>query len=262
MSPRSKQVAVVTGASAGLGRELARLFAADGHALVLVARREDRLRALADELGEAHGVDAHVLALDLADPSAAPTLARWLADAGLEVEFLVNNAGFGSTGAFAELDVAGELGQIDVNVRALVHLTRLLLPGMRERGRGRILNLGSTAGFQPGPYMATYYASKAFVNSFSEALAHELAGTGVSVTVSCPGPTATEFGDIAGNAKNALFTQGTVASAEDVARHAYQAMSKGKRVAIPGLLNKVSARGATLLPRALIVRIAGRLNRP
>ncbi|MCA9685517.1 MAG: SDR family oxidoreductase [Myxococcales bacterium] len=257
-----KPIALITGASAGLGRDLARLFAADGHDLLLVARREDRLQALAEELQAAHGIRAWVLAVDLAEPDAAETIAAWLADQGLEVEWLVNNAGFGTTGPFVSSDSARELGQIAVNIRALVHLTRLLLPAMVARGRGRILNVGSTAGFQPGPFMATYYASKAFVNHFSEALAMELAGTGVTVTLSCPGPTATEFGEVAGNAKNALFTKGAVATSESVARHAYRAMQRGRRVAVPGLLNKISSTGARLAPRALVLRIAGRLNRP
>ncbi|NVB40516.1 SDR family oxidoreductase [Pseudenhygromyxa sp. WMMC2535] len=255
-------VAVITGASAGLGRELARLFAADGHGLVLVARREARLRELADELEAAHSITALPLAMDLSDPEAPDAIAAALAGEGLDPEFLVNNAGFGTSGAFAELALARELEEISVNIRALVHLTRLLLPGMVERGRGRILNLGSTAGFQPGPYMATYYASKAFVNHFSEALAHELAGTGVSVTVSCPGPTATEFGAVAGNAKSALFERGVVASSEDVARHAYQAMLRGERMAVPGLINKLLVRSGGLLPRGLLLRITGRLNQP
>ena len=255
-------VAVITGASAGLGRELARLFAADGCDLVLVARREQRLLDLAAELEQAHGVRARHLSLDLTERDAPGAVAALLEREQLEVEFLVNNAGFGTTGHFPELGLERELGQIDLNIRALVHLTHLLLAPMVARGRGRILNLGSTAGFQPGPYMATYYASKAFVNSFSEALAHELAGTGVSVTVSCPGPTATEFGDIAGNAKNSLFTRGAVAPSEDVARHAYQAMLRGKRMAVPGLANKFGSSGVRFTPRGLILRIAGRLNRP
>lgn len=256
------KTALITGSSAGLGRELARLFAADGHDLVLVARREPRLQELAEQLRAAHGVQARVHACDLADPAAPEALASELARAGVDIEFLVNNAGFGSTGAFTELDRRGELGQIDLNVRALVHLTHLLLPPMVARGSGRVLNIGSTAGFQPGPYMATYYATKAFVNHFSEGLAHELAGTGVSVTVHCPGPTATEFGAIAGNEKNALFTRGVVASSEEVARHAYRAMHAGRRMAVHGFANKIGTSGARILPRGLLARIAGRLNRP
>ena len=258
----AKPIAVITGASSGLGRDLARLFAADGHPVLLIARREQRLAELAAELREAHGIHADHMALDLSASSAAPAVLAKLEREGLEAEFLVNNAGFGSTGSFAELAVERELGQIDLNVRALVHLTHLLLGPMIERGRGRVLNLGSTAGFQPGPYMATYYATKAFVNSFSEALSHELAGTGVSVTVSCPGPTQTEFGEIAGNANNALFKQGVIAKSEDVAREAYRAMMRGKRIVIHGLSNKIGVTGARFGPRGLTQRIAAKLNQP
>src|SRR5258705_1117878 len=159
------KMALVTGASAGLGTELAKLFAKDGHDVVLVARRRERLDALADELGKAHGVRAHVIAADLADPAAPARIFAETEAKGLAIEFLVNNAGLGSNGACVELPAQREMEQIQVNVVALAHLTRLYLPGMVARGSGRVLNLGSTAGFQPGPFMATYYATKAFVNS-------------------------------------------------------------------------------------------------
>src|SRR5262245_37104081 len=197
-------IALITGASAGLGSEYARLFAADKHALGLVARRRDRLDELAAALEKAHGVSSYVFPADLTDPAAPRRLHDEIAAAGLEVEFLVNNAGFGSNGTFSEMDTQRELELIEVNVKALVHLTRLFLPGMVARQRGRILNIGSTAGFVPGPFMATYYASKGFVISFTEALAHELRGTGVTATVSCPGATATEFAGVAGNDRSRL----------------------------------------------------------
>jgi len=256
------RVAIITGASAGIGRDLTHLFAADGHDVMLVARREPRLIELAEILGREHGVNAYPLALDLSEPEAPGAVIAALEREGLVAEFLVNNAGFGSNGPFAEAELTGELGQIDLNVRALVHLTHLLLPGMLARGRGRVLNIGSIAGFQAGPYMATYYATKAFVNSFSEALSHEVAGTGVSVTLSCPGPTATEFGEIAGNDKTPLFKQGVVAASKDVAKGAYEAMMSGKRIAIHGLANKIGVTGARLGPRGLIQKLASRLNRP
>lgn len=252
-------LALVTGASAGLGAEIARLFAKDGHDLVLVARRRDRLEALAEELTAAHDVNAHVIVCDLSESSAPAQLHATIEDEGLAVEYLVNNAGFGSNGAFAELDADRELQMIDLNVRSLVHLTRLFVPSMIERGSGRILNLGSTAGFQGGPFMATYYASKAFVNHFSEALHTELKGSGVTVTVSCPGATATEFGDISGNGKSKLFAKG-VADAEGVASHAYVAMLKGARMAVPGIKNKLLVQSLRLAPRAAILSIAAKLN--
>ena len=254
------KTALVTGASAGLGLELARLLAADRHDLVLVARRRDRLEQLAAELERVHAVRAHVLAEDLADPAAPARIVEELGRRGLEIEVLVNNAGFGANGPFAELDAARQVGMVQVNVTALVELTRRLLPPMIARGAGRILNLGSTAGFQPGPFMAVYYASKAFVNSFSEALSFELRGTGVTVTVSCPGPTDTEFGAIAGNDKSRLFAIGSMSAAE-VARHAYAAMMRGRPLAVPGLLNKAGVQSVRLAPRSALRRIAAALNR-
>lgn len=252
--------ALVTGASAGIGRELARLFAKDGHGLVLVARREPELRQLAEELTSAFGVSVRVHACDLSNAEARSGLIAATQD--LEVDFLVNNAGFGSNGTFWENDAAREVEMVDLNVTALTHLTRHYLPGMVARGRGRVLNIGSTAGFQPGPYMATYYATKAYVNSLTEALAYELRGTGVTATVSCPGPVATEFAAIAGNDKTALFKKASgVASAEWVAKEAYEAMLKGKAVAVHGAQYKVSAALVGFSPRSVIVSIAAKLNR-
>jgi short-subunit dehydrogenase len=252
--------ALVTGASAGLGAELVGLFAADGHDVVLVARRRAKLDAMAGEVEKKHGVRAHVVAEDLTDASAPERIARAVAERGLEIEFLVNNAGFGTTGAFAELDPARELGMLQVNVMALAHLTRLFLPAMLARKSGRILNMGSTAGFLPGPFMAAYYASKAFVNSFTQALWFELKGTGVTATVSCPGPTATEFSTVAGNDKSRLFDGGAM-SAHEVALHAYRAMIRGRPVAIPGLRNKMSIQSLRFAPRAAARSVAAALNR-
>jgi uncharacterized protein len=249
--------ALITGASAGLGTEFARLFAADGHDVVLVARRRERLDALAAELT---GVKAHVIAIDLGATDAVAKLVAELERRGLEIDFLVNNAGFGSSGAFHANDAARELEMVQVNVTALVGLTRALLPGMVARGRGRILNLGSTAGFQPGPFMAVYYASKAFVNSFTEALWFELKGTGVTATVSCPGATATEFGGVAGNDKSRLFRMGA-ARADVVARQAYRAMQAGRPMIVHGLKNKLAVQAVRVGPRATVRAIAGALNR-
>lgn len=258
--PRTEKTALITGASAGLGAELARLFAADGHDLVLVARRRDKLEAIGAELESKHGVKAIALADDLGDREAPARIGKELEKRGIAVEFLVNNAGFGSTGPFADLSVERELEMVQVNVMALVHLTRLLLPGMIARKSGRILNLGSTAGFVPGPFMADYYASKAFVNSFSQALWYELRGTGVTVTVSCPGATATEFSQVAGNDKSRLFQSGTM-GATAVASHAYRAMMRGKRLAIPGLRNKLLIQSLRVSPASVLIGVTGALNR-
>ncbi len=254
-----RKTALITGASAGLGRGFAQLFAADGHDTVLVARRRDRLDALAGEL-ESSGVHATVLAEDLTDPEAPKRIFDALAERGIDVEFLVNNAGFGSTGTFAESDLERQLEMVQVNITALVNLTGLFVPGMVERGSGRILNIGSTAGFQPGPGMATYYASKAFVNHFTEGLSHELRGTGVSATVSCPGATATEFGGVAGNEASILFKIAT-ADSEGVVREAYDAMMAGRPMVIHGLMNKVAVQSLRLSPRAVVRPLVASLNK-
>ncbi len=253
------QTALITGASAGLGRELARLAARDGQNLVVVARRRDRLDELASELSAAHGVTVTVIAVDLGDPASPRAIAERVGAAGIAIDCLMNNAGFGSHGPFAESDLARQLEMIGVNVRALVELTHLFLPGMLARKRGRILNVASIAGFVPGPFMATYYASKAFVLSFTEALATELRGSGVSATASCPGPTATEFGAVATSDGTKLF-RSNVADAASVAGHAYRAMLAGKVVAIPGLMNKLIAQSVRLAPRAILRSIAAGLN--
>lgn len=260
MAQPTTNAALITGASAGLGMEYARLFAADGHDVVLVARRKSNLDELADEISAAHGIEAHVIAADLSDHVAPQAIFDEVADNGIAIECLVNNAGFGSNGPFVEQDVQRELDMIAVNVTALTHLTRLFLPAMIERGRGRILNIGSAAGFQAGPFMATYYATKAFVNLFSEALAYELEGTGVTVTVSCPGATQTEFSEIAGNNTSRLFKAGAATSA-DVARHGYRAMMKGKRMVVHGLKQKLGLQALRVSPRGAVLSIAARMNR-
>lgn len=253
--------AIVTGASSGLGAEYARLFAADKHELVLVARRRDRLEALAGELEAAHGVRAHVIAADLADAAGLARVVDGVNRLGLEIGFLVNDAGFGASGAFAESDLARQLEMVQVNVTALVTLTRAFLPGMIARGRGRILNVGSTAGFVPGPFMAVYYASKAFVNSFTEALGYELRDTGVTATVSCPGATETEFATVAGSRRSLLFRLGA-AGAATVAREGYRAMMRGSPLVIHGIKNKVTIQSLRVSPRGVIRAIAASLNPP
>jgi uncharacterized protein len=253
--------ALITGASAGLGAEYAKLFAVDRHDVVLVARRRDRLEALSKELRGTHGIKAHAIDADLAAPDGTRRVLEEVKRLGLEVGFLVNNAGFGTSGAFEKLDLKRELEMVQVNIVALMTLTRELLPGMIARKRGRILNVGSTAGFQPGPFMAAYYASKAFVNSFTEALAYELRGTGVTATVSCPGATATEFSTVAGTDRSRLFRMGA-ASAATVAREGYRAMMAGRPTVVHGAKNKLAVQLLRVSPRAAVRAVAASLNAP
>jgi short-subunit dehydrogenase len=254
-----KKTALITGASAGLGRELAQLFAADKHDVVLVARRRDQLEELATQLTAKHGVVASVIPADLADPASPARILEELERRNLEIEFLVNNAGFGGTGRFVERDLSRDLEMVQVNVAAVVHLTGLLLPAMVARKSGRILNMGSTAGFQPGPFMATYYATKGFVNSWTEALARELRGTGVTATVVCPGATNTEFGAISGNGTSRLFRMAAM-PATPVARSAYRAMMAGKVVVIPGFFNKLSLQIQRVSSRRMTRNVTWWLN--
>jgi short-subunit dehydrogenase len=256
----SRPTALVTGASAGIGRELARILAREGHDLVLVARREPELTALAAELKEQYGADSRVITADLAKTRAAQTLVKELGPTA-QVDVLVNNAGFGGHGAFWERERDADLRQIAVNVTALTDLTRLLLPGMVERRRGRILNVASTAAFQPGPFMAVYYATKAYVLSFSQALAEELSGTGVTVTTLCPGVTETEFQQVAGAEDLRLNTGPLAMSARAVAEAAYKGMTKGKLVVIPGAHNKVGAQATRFTPRRVMLKVVRQLHR-
>jgi uncharacterized protein len=255
------KTALITGASAGLGLEYAKLFATDGHDVVLVARRRDRLEALAKELESGKRIRAHVVAADLGTPAGLQRVLDDLRRLGAEIEFLVNNAGFGASGAFVQLDLARQLEMVQVNISSLLALTHALLPAMIARRSGRILNVGSTAGFQPGPFMATYYASKAFVNSFTEALSYELRGTGVTATVSCPGATATEFSTVAGTERSRLFRMGA-ASAATVAREGYRAMMAGKPIVVHGMKNKFGVQLLRVSPRAAVRAVAASLNPP
>ena len=258
---KQKRTALVTGASAGIGKELARLFAADGHDVVLVARSVEKLEQLAGELTKTYGVQAHVVAADLGHHAAPSAVVEQVNKRGLTIDFLVNNAGFGSNGAFVDLDLKRELEMVDLNVRALLELTHHFARPMRDRGFGRVMNIASTAGFQPGPYMATYYATKAFVISFTEALAFELAGTGVTVTCHCPGATATEFASTAGNEKTKLFQRSGVADAKSVASHAYRAMMHGEVLSIHGALNWIGMQSLRVAPRALMRSVVAGLNK-
>jgi short-subunit dehydrogenase len=258
MSER-KLTALVTGASGGIGEELARLFAADGHDLVLVARSRDKLARLAEELTGRHGVGVRVLASDLARPEAPREIFEELGADGVGVDALVNNAGFGSYGLFAETDLKSELDLLQVNVVALTHLSKLFLPGMIARRRGYLMNVASTAAFQPGPLMAVYYASKAYVLSLSEALANECEGTGVVVSALCPGPTETGFVAAAGMEQSKLFDLGAM-SARDVAVAGYRGLFAGKAIVIPGLRNNLLARSIGFYPRGLVTKAVRRIQ--
>jgi hypothetical protein len=254
---RNRPLALVTGASSGIGADLARELARDGHDLVLSARRIEAMAALARELA---GLDATatVVAADLAQPGAAARLVDDLAARGLMIDVLINNAGLGANGPFAESDPARNAEMLQVNVVALTELTRLLLPGMIARRRGRVLLVSSTAGFQPGPRMAVYCATKAYVLNLGEAVAWELRGTGVTVTTLCPGATATGFSQVAGAGETNLFRSRLmpVMSSAEVARKGYQALKAGRRVVITGLPNKIVALAGRLSPRWMALPIA------
>lgn len=253
-APDRNSTVVVTGASSGIGAALARLLAGRGHALTLVARRREELEALAAEVHERHGVTADVRPADLGDPADRTKLIGALRQSGRTIAGLVNNAGFGSFGWFAALDQEWERQEVHVNVVALHELTGELLPAMVERGAGAICNVGSVAGVQPLPGNATYAATKAFVNSFSEALHSELTGTGVSCTLVTPGPVRTEFAGRAGigdvEASTPGFAWGT---AEDVATAALAGMESGRRVVVPGLTAKAMSQGGRFTPRRVLL---------
>lgn len=254
------ETVLVTGASSGIGLELAKCFAADKSNLILAARNTAALETLAADLRRDHKIEIHVLTADLSRPESPQKIAEELQGRGAVVDVLVNNAGFGLHGRFAELPLARQLEIIQVNVTALVALTRLFLPGMVERRRGGILNVGSVAGFIPGPHMAIYYASKAFVQSFSEALVEELRGTGVSVTDLCPGPTETNFSQTA-RMYQTRATQVAKMSAAEVAVAGHRAFREGRGICVPGAANKLLVQLTRILPRATIRKLVGHYNK-
>jgi hypothetical protein len=251
---------LITGASAGLGEGFARALAANGRDLILTARREDRLDKLAAELRTTHGITVTVFAADLAMPGAAEDLVAGITRAGLEIDTLINNAGYGARGAFADLPRDSQLGQIDLNCRALVALSHAVLPAMIAAKRGAILNVASTAAFQPGPWMAVYYATKAFVLSFSEALHEEVKPHGIHVSALCPGPTRTEFAEVAGMGDSELFKR-FGSPADVVVRDGLAALKANQAVRISGAMNSVMANSIRFTPRALARRIAGSLQK-
>jgi short-subunit dehydrogenase len=251
-----RQTALVTGGSGGIGLEIAKVLARKGFDLVLVARNRDSLEAAAGQIEGKFDVKAHVFAADLRRREAPEEIFDFLRNDSIPIQILVNNAGFGLGGEFSETELTRELEMIQVNIAALTHLTKLFLPGMIRAKTGHVMNLASTAAFQPGPLMAVYYATKAYVLSFSEALAEELRNTGVTVTALCPGPTRSDFATVAHVGESRLFSMFGVADAADVAEYGVRAMMQGQRVAIPGLRNKIVAQANRFSPRALTAKVA------
>ncbi|HOW87609.1 MAG TPA: SDR family oxidoreductase [Candidatus Omnitrophota bacterium] len=249
-----KSYVLITGASEGLGRELARIFFRNGHSLVLVARNQARLEELAKALNPSDLSMIKILTADLSTPDAADQLKTTLDKLGLEIGVLVNNAGSGLHGFFYETDWKATEAMLNLNMVSLTRLTRLLLPGMIRRGRGKILNIASTAAFQPGPFMAAYFASKACVLSLTEALAEELAGTGVTVTAFCPGPIRTQF-QTRSHTEN-IRENAFAMDAQDAARAAYRGLLRSKRLVVPGWVNKLLVFLVRLFPRRIVVRAA------
>jgi short-subunit dehydrogenase len=258
----SKATALITGASGGIGLELSRLFARDGYNLILVARSAEKLQALAVELEQAHGTTITILPADLSRPDAAQEVYSQVQAKDIQVDALVNNAGFGILDALATAHLEDSLEMIQLNVTSLTALTQLFLPGMIKRRSGRILNVGSTGSFSPVPAMAVYGATKAYVLSFSEALAEELRGTGVTVTALCPGVTITGFQARAGvNESRMLLRMGSM-TAEQVATIGYKALKRGRPVVVPGFLNSLMIFSIRLSPRSLVARISKRMMEP
>ena len=257
--------ALVTGASAGIGKALAERFASEGHDVVLVARREGRLREVGDGIEDAHGVAAHVAPADLSTRAARDALYEEVSGRGVEVDYLVNNAGIGTQGRFTEIDLGRDLDLVELNVAAPTHLSKLFVRDMVERGGGGVLNVASTAAFQPGPYMSTYYASKAYELSFSQGLHEELREDGVTVTVLCSGPVATEFQERAGMTDTPIGQPGRGliprAEPETVARVGYRGLADGEAVVVPGTANRLVRLAAKLLPSSVARKLAMRVNR-
>jgi short-subunit dehydrogenase len=259
MSGAGIETVLVTGASSGIGRELAKCFAAGGSRLVLTARNGNALQSLADELRGAHETEVTVLPADLSLFEAPKYIFAELQEKGIAVDVLVNNAGFGAWGLFAELPLQRQLEMLQVNLTAVTYLTGLFLPGMVQRRRGGIMNVASVAGFLPGPGMAVYYATKAFVLSFTEALAEELSRTDVTVTALCPGPTATNFGQVARADRTRMIRLARM-SAEAVARQGLCSFREQKGVAVPGLQNRLLVQLIRCAPRSLVRKLAGKFN--
>jgi short-subunit dehydrogenase len=254
------KTALITGASSGIGLEFARIFAAHKNNLVLVARSGDKLNALAAELKEKHAVEVKIIAADLSDIAQVQQVYDTCQSENIEVEYLINNAGFGDFKNFANENWDTIMGMIDLNIKALTKLTHLFVPDMVKRKSGKILNVASTAAFQPGPGMAIYFATKSFVLFLSEALHVELKYTGVNVTCLCPGPTESGFATAAAMENANIFTKGKIPTSKKVAEYGYKALMKNKMTVIHGLLNTIMATAERFVPRSLVVSIAKKVN--
>jgi uncharacterized protein len=255
----AKETALITGASSGIGLEFAKLFAADGSDLVIVARREERLKEIAGELSSTHGITVHVLAKDLSKPKAPEEIFSHLNKENIQIDVLVNNAGFGKKEVFSETDKDIHLDMLQVNVTALTHLTKLFLTGILERGYGGILNVGSLAGFQPGPNLAVYFATKAYVLSFTEALAEENDNPNIKISCFAPGPVRTEFGEKS-ELDDSLLFKISLMDSEPAVKAGYEGFRNGKVIVIPGLKQQIVPLMNRFTPRFLVRKLAKRLN--
>ncbi|RAL24262.1 SDR family NAD(P)-dependent oxidoreductase [Thermoflavimicrobium daqui] len=256
----SDSYALITGASYGIGREIAECFARDQVHLVLVARSKEKLEQLKEEWEAKYQIRIILFIQDLTQPAAVQKVYEEIVRMDIKIDYLVNNAGYGLFGFFIETDIQEELDMIELNIKSLTHLTKLFLPRMIERGYGKILNVASTAAFQPGPLMSVYYATKAYVLSFTEALANELKDTGVTATVLCPGPTETHFAKRAKLGQSPLFKKGIAMDAKTVAVEGYKKFLKGKTIVTPGWKNRFLIKGIRFLPRKVITAIIRRVQ--
>ena len=255
------KTALITGSSNGIGFELSKIHAEQGNSMVLVARSKNKLDELKKELEEKYKVTVYTIGKDLSLPGAAREVYDELKQQNISVDYLINNAGFGDFGLFAESDWNKQEKMINLNITALTHFTRLFLPDMIRRGSGKILNVASTASFQPGPMMSVYFATKAYVLSFSEAVNNEVKDMGITVTALCPGSTESGFQAAAAQEGSKLIERRRIPSARQVAEYGYKAMMKGKAVAIPGLKNTIMATSVRFMPRALVVKAAGMIQK-
>lgn len=258
------KTALITGATRGIGYDLAKIFAMESHNLVLVSRNEQKLRDIQYDFSVRYKIDVHIIAKDLSKDHAATQIFKEVMDKKISVDVLINNAGVGDFSLFSDEDLGRITRMLHLNIVSLTELTRLFIPQMVERKEGRIMNVSSLAAFLPGPYMAVYYASKAYVKSFSEAIANELKDTGVTVTALCPGLTKTGFQENVGGEKTRMARMNLLASSESVAKYAYKAMYEGKEVAVPGIINNSIAMTSRIIPakiKSSVIRMIQELNR-
>jgi uncharacterized protein len=257
---KRNETVLITGASGGIGKELAKLFAKDGFNLVLVARSNENLMKVKKEIELNNSITIHTFSKDLSKESEIITLKEEISNHTIQIDYLINNAGFGLFGEFIDTDLKEELNMIDLNIRTVTHLTKIFLPGMVERNNGGVMNIASTAAFQPGPLMTVYYATKAYVLSFTEALQNEMKGTNVKISAICPGATETNFGSRANLNESKLFQSG-LSDVKEVAKTSYDGFMNGKTIVIPGLTNKFLASSVRFMPRKMVTSIVRKIQR-